>query len=56
MTEESDRMLDLLQELAALKTAAPRDNADATSLRKRRSEIGKEMKELAAEKEKAEKP
>ena len=47
MSEESDRMMVLLQELAALKTVNPEDRLAA---RKRRREISKEMKELAARK------
>jgi len=48
MSEESDRMMVLLQELAALKRGeGPQDKRAA---RKRRREISKEMKQLAAEK------
>ncbi len=48
MSKESDRMLSLLQELAALKDARrSRKSIDATTRRKRRKEIGEEMKQLA---------
>lgn len=50
MTEQSDRMLILLQELAALKEMEEQGgNADTASHRKRKREITKEMKQLAAE-------
>lgn len=50
MTEQSDRMLILLQELATLKEMEERPgSADAASYRKRKQEIKKEMKQLAAE-------
>jgi len=52
MSEESDRMMDLLQELAALKRGESR--VDKHTARKRRREISQEMKQLAAEKNKAE--
>jgi hypothetical protein len=49
MSEESERMLTLLQELAALKDAKDAGTrADATERRKRRSQIAIEMKQLAA--------
>lgn len=51
MSEESDRMMDLLQELAALKRGEGRK--DKRTAGKRRREIGKEMKQLAAEKNKS---
>ncbi len=48
MSKESDRMLSLLQELAALKDARrSRAGIDATTWRKRRKEIGEEMKQRA---------
>ena len=51
MSEESDRMLTLLQELAGLKEVEDSGtHADAAARRKRRIEIGKEMKELAGRK------
>jgi hypothetical protein len=51
MTEESERMLTLLQELAALKDVeSSGSRGDAAQRRKRRKEIGKEMKELASRK------
>ena len=54
MTEQSDRMLMLLQELAALKELGGRGRgADAVARRKRRKEIRAEMKQLADEKKKA---
>lgn len=51
MSEESDRTLDLLQELAALKdikNSGSREDAAASG--KRRREIGKELKQLAKRK------
>lgn len=51
MSEESDRMLTLLQELAVLKEVEDSGtHADAAARRKRRKEIGKETKELAGRK------
>ena len=51
MSQESDRMMVLLQELATLKkTHRGRDNV---TVKKRRREIGKEIKQLAAEKQRA---
>jgi hypothetical protein len=51
MTEESNRMLSLLQELAGLKEAEDSGTpVDAALGRKRRKEISKEMKQLAADK------
>ena len=48
MTEESDRMLILLRELAALKEAQnPGTHANWAACHKRRKEIGNEIKELA---------
>ena len=55
MTEQSERMLALLQEVAALKDAEESGSVDATTRRKRRKEIKKEMKELAASKKKDDK-
>ena len=53
MSEESKRMLELLQEVAALKEAGESENrADATACRKRRKEISAEMKQLAHSKTK----
>ena len=53
MTEESDRMLTLLQEVAAVKEAeSSRSGPDAAELRKRRKEIGDEIKQLARSKRK----
>ena len=49
MTEQSDRMLMLLQELAALKDLG----ADAGERRKRRRGIKAEIKQLAEEKKKS---
>jgi len=48
MTEESERMLTLLQEVAALKEEQNSGtDADAGERRKRREEIGEEIKRLA---------
>jgi hypothetical protein len=52
MTEESDRMMVLLQELAALKRGE--GSHDRGTARKRRREISKEMKKLATQKTEAE--
>lgn len=53
MSEESDRMMTLLQELAALKKGQGETARDPLIVRKRRREISREMKNLA-EKKKAE--
>lgn len=51
MSEESEYMLSLLQELAVLKNAeGPGIDLDVASRRKRLKEIKKEMKDLAASK------
>jgi hypothetical protein len=51
MSEESDRMLTLLLELAAMKEADKETQvAKAQVFRKRRTEISEEMKQLAAQK------
>jgi|AmaraimetFIIA100_FD_contig_31_63703827_length_604_multi_7_in_0_out_0_1 hypothetical protein len=51
MSEESDRMLTLLLELAAMKEADKETQvANAQVFRKRRTEIREEMKQLAAQK------
>lgn len=51
MTQESDRMLTLLQELAALKEIEERgDSVDASEHRSRKIQIRNEMKRLASEK------
>ena len=53
MSVESDRTLELLQELAALKDveeSGVRD--DVAASRKRQEEIGKELKQLARNKKK----
>jgi hypothetical protein len=55
MTEKSERMLALLQEVAALKDAEESGSVDATTRRNRRKEIRKEMKELAGSKKKDDK-
>ncbi len=52
MSEESDRMIILLQELVALKKATGK-GTNALSNKKRRREISQEMKKLAAEKRSA---
>lgn len=49
MTEASDRMLILLQELAMLKEEERAGKSDLAATRKRRKEIKEEMKQLAAE-------
>jgi hypothetical protein len=51
MSDESDRMLTLLQELAILKDEARKTRAKPAPYRKRMKEIKVEMKELAAQKE-----
>jgi hypothetical protein len=53
MTEESDRMLTLLQELAALKECDERTPGASGAHKKRRKEIKNEMKQLAAQKKQA---
>jgi hypothetical protein len=54
MTEESDRTLELLQELAALKDVEDsRNPVDSVASRKRRKEIEKELKQLARSKKKS---
>jgi len=54
MSEESNRMMTLLQELAALKKGEGAIATDPIAARKRRREIGTEMKKLAAEKDETE--
>jgi hypothetical protein len=49
MSEESDRMMVLLQELAALKTADESER-NSPAAQKRRREISREMKQLALQK------
>jgi hypothetical protein len=53
VSEKSDRMLMLLQKLAAMKESAKRTPADATR-RQHRKEIMNEMKQLALQKKRAE--
>jgi hypothetical protein len=51
VTEASDRMLLLLQELALLKEGDDGEvQVDAAARQKRREEIGQEIKRIAAEK------
>lgn len=50
MSEESDRMMALLEELAVLKNAKTGEISSAAA-RKRRKEIKREMKDIAAQKE-----
>jgi hypothetical protein len=53
MSQESERMLELLQEVAALKEAGDSENgANATACRQRRKEISEEIKQLARSKKK----
>ena len=52
MSEESDRMMVLLQELAALKEIKRGDSQQDLVSKKRRREIHQEIKHLAAEKKK----
>jgi hypothetical protein len=52
VSEKSDRMLMLLQELAAMKESAKRTPADAAH-GQRRKEITNEMKQLALQKKRA---
>lgn len=54
MTEESDRMLILLQELAMIKDAEKRTGKMNSAHRRRRKEIRDEIKQIAAEKRNAE--
>jgi len=51
-TEESDRMMTLLQELSAIKKAEEGNCSGDLDTRTRRRQISKEMKQLAAEKKK----
>ena len=51
MNEESDRMMVLLQELAALKESKRGNSRQELVPKKRRGEISQEMKRLAAEKQ-----
>jgi hypothetical protein len=51
VNEESDRMMVLLQELAALKASKPGNFSQDLVTKKRRREITQEMKRLAAEKQ-----
>lgn len=50
MSETSDRVIFLLQELALLKEAGEQESVDAQTRRKRRKEIRAEIKQLALEK------
>ncbi|HLV87090.1 MAG TPA: hypothetical protein VKV39_08960 [Candidatus Sulfotelmatobacter sp.] len=50
--EESDRMMLLLQELAVLKQVSNTADSGSPSSGRRRKEIGREIKALAAEKKK----
>jgi len=50
MSETSDRVIFLLQELALLKEAGEQKSVDAQTRRKRRKEIRAEIKQLALEK------
>ena len=52
MNDESDRMMVLLQELAALKKTGRGNSRQVLVPRKRREEITQEMKRLAKEKKK----
>jgi hypothetical protein len=49
MSEESERMMILLQELAALKEA-DKQEGNSVDTTKRRTEISREMKQLALQK------
>jgi hypothetical protein len=51
MSEESDRMMVLLEELAVLKREGERNSRQSLVSKKRRKEISEEMKRLAAQKE-----
>jgi hypothetical protein len=50
MSDESDRMLILLQDLAVIKEEARKKRTKPAAYRKRKNEIRTEMKQLAAEK------
>jgi hypothetical protein len=51
MSEASDRMLNLLQELALLKEGEhAKTHGNVAARRKRRKEIGEEIKQIATEK------
>jgi hypothetical protein len=51
MSEESDRMVELLQELGMLKRDSTGETrSDAAARRKRKKEITQEMKQLAIQK------
>jgi hypothetical protein len=52
--EQSDRMMTLLQELAVLKKGENELGEDGPAVRKRREQIGEEIKQLAADKQDAE--
>jgi hypothetical protein len=55
VSEQSDRAIALLQELAALKDVEESGGRhDAAESRKRQKEIGKELKQLARNKKKSE--
>jgi hypothetical protein len=54
MSVESDRMLMLLQELAALKDTDERAPRKKAASKKRRAQIKREMKALAAQKKRSE--
>jgi hypothetical protein len=54
MTKESDRTLELLQEMAALKEVKDSGTrVESAASRKRQKEIGKELKQLARSKKEA---
>lgn len=53
MSEESDRMMVLLEELATLKEAKGQEKTSVADRRERRKEISREMKELARQKQKS---
>lgn len=52
VSEESDRMMVLLQELTALKRTGGAKSGEGLISEERREEITKEMKQLAAQKKK----
>ena len=52
VSEESDRMMGLLQELTALKRTGGAKSGEGLISEERREEITKEMKQLAAQKKK----
>ena len=52
VSEESDRMMVLLQELSALKKAGAGKSGEGLIPKKRRKEITEEMKQLAVQKKK----